>query len=72
MDYWEKMENNIAFGLCYYFKNSHGIPKIELYLDEMVLFNPEPKHFGYYFPIGEIEPRIKLLKKCIKLVKTKL
>lgn len=69
----EKKPKVLQRGLCNYFYIMHDIDTywcLEVVLPE--IYKLSPLNHGYYFPEGELEPRIELLKKAIELVKTKL
>lgn len=59
-------------GLCFHF-NAYGFRSIKYNLP--ILWNLQPEDdvwiYGYWFKVGELKPRIELLRKAIKIAKEK-
>lgn len=52
-------------GFCWYFIDKHKIYMIDL--PELLKQNPNNFYSAWWFPKGELEPRIKCLEEAIKL-----
>jgi len=69
-----KINNNIDCGLCWYFDENHfnGEASISELINKLPeLFTQRPCG-SFWFPIGEVEPRIECIKKAIKATKRKM
>jgi len=65
-------DNRLVTGLCHYFNYGQGIDVycfMEEDLPELYLQKPNSTTGLFWFPEGELSPRIKCLKRAITLTK---
>ena len=66
-----KFKNNTEGGFCIYFYHCHGLAFTSTAVPELYRQRPMTGSI-YWFPTGDIQPRIDCLKRAIELTKSKI